>query len=154
EGGINMPNADYLPGIRAICDKHKLTLIFDEVWTGCGRTGKYFGHQNWAVTPDIMTLGKAIGGGVPVGCMFARPDKAALLKPGTHGCTLGGNPICAAAGAAMLETLEKENLAARAGKLGDLAVGKIRSFKNAAKIKEIRGKGLMLGLELAIPDGG
>ena len=154
EGGINMPDDGYLQGVRALCDQHKLTLIFDEVWTGCGRTGKYFGQQHYGVTPDVMTLGKALGGGMPTGCMFARPEKAAFFKPGTHGCTLGGNPVCAAVSAAVLETLENDKLHDRAARLGTIVVGRIKGFKNAAtKIKQIRGKGLFLGVELAAADG-
>ena len=154
EGGIHVPDAGFLKGVRAICDRHQLTMIVDEVWTGCGRTGNYFAFQHGAVLPDILTLGKALGGGLPVGCMFAVPDKAACLKPGTHGCTLGGNPICAAAGAAVLETLEKEGLPARAAALGESAAARIRNFKHGGKIKDVRGRGLMLGVELTIPDGG
>jgi acetylornithine/N-succinyldiaminopimelate aminotransferase len=154
EGGINMPAENYLRGVRELCTRHKLTMICDEVWTGVGRTGRYFGHQYAGITPDILTLGKALGGGAPVGCMFAEPGRAALLKPGTHGCTLGGNPICAAVGAAVLETVERDNLCAAAVKLGEIAAGRIRNFKNASeKIKEVRGRGLMLGVELAAADG-
>jgi len=186
ESGINMPADNFLPGVRALCDRHKLTMIVDEVWTGIGRTGKTFGFQHdcatppseprseprpsgsvspseprplgsgsqYSITPDIITLGKALGGGLPVGCMFARPERAAFFKPGTHGCTLGGNPICAAAGAAVLEVLEEENLPARAAMLGAKIVARIRAFNPAAasKIKEIRGRGLMLGIELVQPD--
>jgi acetylornithine aminotransferase len=148
-----MPSEGYLKGVRELCNRHNLTLTFDEVWTGCGRTGKYFGHQWGDVSPDIMTLGKALGGGVPVGCMFAVPQKAAFLKPGTHGCTLGGNPLCAAVATAVLETLEKDNLPGRAAAMGEIAGQRIRAFKNASRIKEIRGRGLMLGLELVVPDG-
>jgi acetylornithine/succinyldiaminopimelate/putrescine aminotransferase len=158
EGGLHPPAEGYLKGVRALCDKHGLTLIFDEVWTGCGRTGKYFAHQ-WAaggagVTPDIMTLGKALGGGVPTGCMFAKPEKAALLKPGTHGCTLGGNPLCAAVSSAVFDVMEKEKLPERALKLGGKVMDRIRGIKNAGKVKEVRGSGLFIGVELAIPDGG
>jgi predicted acetylornithine/succinylornithine family transaminase len=154
EGGINVPAEGYLRGVRALCDQHNLTLVFDEVWTGCGRTGKFFGHQWEGVTPDIMTLGKALGGGVPVGCMFAIPGKASFLRPGTHGSTLGGNPLCAAVSAAVLETIENENLPARAATLGDLTVSRLKSFKDPnRRIKAIRGRGLMLGIELTLPDG-
>jgi acetylornithine aminotransferase len=154
EGGLHVPSADYLAGVRALCDRHRITLIFDEVWTGCGRTGKFFAFQHAGVTPDILTLGKALGGGLPVGCMFARPELAALLKPGTHGCTLGGNPICAAAAATVLEVLHKEELPARAAHLGTLAMQHIRAFKNAeARIKQVRGQGLMIGIELLAADG-
>jgi predicted acetylornithine/succinylornithine family transaminase len=152
EGGINMPAPGYLKGVRTLCDKHKLTLIFDEVWTGCGRTGKVFASQWDGVTPDIMTLGKAVGGGLPTGVMFAIPEKAALLKPGTHGCTLGGNPVCAAASLAVFETLAKEKLPERAERLGMKAMEQIRGFKNASKIKEVRGRGLFIGVEMNAAD--
>jgi acetylornithine/N-succinyldiaminopimelate aminotransferase len=154
ESGINMPDPGFLQGVRDLCDRHHLAMIVDEVWTGVGRTGKPFGYQYGGVTPDIISLGKALGGGLPVGGILARPDRAAFFKPGTHGCTLGGNPICAAAAAAVLETLEKENLSARAAALGNKIVARIQSFKPAAasKIKQIRGRGLMLGLELHQPD--
>jgi acetylornithine aminotransferase len=154
EGGLHVPSADYLAGVRALCDRHRITLIFDEVWTGCGRTGKFFAFHHAGVTPDILTLGKALGGGLPVGCMFARPELAALLKPGTHGCTLGGNPICAAAAATVLEVLHKDDLPARAAHLGTLAMQHIRAFKNAkARIRQVRGQGLMIGIELLAADG-
>jgi acetylornithine aminotransferase len=100
-----------------------------------------------------MTLGKALGGGVPVGSMFAIPRLAEFLKPGTHGCTLGGNPICANVAAAVMTTLEKENLPARANKLGERALAAICGMENYNKIKDIRGRGLMLGLEMNVPDG-
>ncbi len=154
EGGVYVPSEGFLRGVREICDRHKLTMIVDEVWTGCGRSGKAFCFQYSGITPDILTLGKALGGGLPVGCMFAEAGRAALLKPGTHGCTLGGNPICAAAGAAVLEVIEKENLAGRAAALGEKAAARIRSFGAAAagKVTEVRGRGMMLGIELALPD--
>src|SRR5262249_12977617 len=143
EGGLNVPGEGYLKGVRELCDRHKLTLIFDEVWTGCGRTGKYFAHQLFGVKPDIMTMGKAVGGGMPTGCMFAVPEKAALLKPGMHGCTLGGNPLCAAVSAAVFDVLEKDGLCDKATKLGEAAMQRIRGFKNAGtRIKDVRGKGL------------
>jgi len=153
EGGVNVPAENYLRGVRELCTRNSLTMIVDEVWTGVGRSGKYFGHQHAGITPDIMTLGKALGGGVSVGCMFAVPEKAALLKPGTHGCTLGGNPLCAAVGAAVLEVIEKDNLCASATKLGEMAIHRIRNFKNAGqRIKDVRGRAFMLGVELTIPD--
>jgi acetylornithine/N-succinyldiaminopimelate aminotransferase len=154
ESGINVPDPAFLQGVRELCDKHHLAMIVDEVWTGIGRTGKPFGYQYGGVTPDIISMGKALGGGLPVGGILARPDRAAFFKPGTHGCTLGGNPVCAATAAAVLETLEKENLSARAAALGDKIVARIKAFAPtaAAKIKEIRGRGLMLGIELVQPD--
>jgi len=139
--------------VRELCDRRKISLIFDEVWTGVGRTGRYFGHQHFGVTPDIMTMGKALGGGVPVGGILARPDKAALFVPGTHGCTLGGNPLCAAVGAAVFETLEKESLVEKAAELGCMAQQRISSFRHGAeRIVAVRGRGLMLGLEMRLED--
>ncbi len=152
EGGINMPNPGYLQALRALCDRTKIALIFDEVWVGVGRTGEYFGHQNFGVTPDIMTLGKALGGGLPVGAILAQPQYAAFFKPSTHGSTLGGNPICTATAVAVLDELEKENLPQRAKRLGVAAVEKLQAFENRAKIIQVRGCGLFIGVELAMPD--
>ncbi len=149
EGGINIFSAGHVQKIRELCDRKGLALIFDEVWTGCGRTGKWFAHQYDDVTPDIMTLGKAVGGGLPVGVMFAKPSLAALLTPGKHGCTLGGNPICMAVSKTIFDVIEKENLVAHAAKLGDDAMSRLRSSaKIADKVLEVRGKGLFIGIEL------
>jgi len=162
EGGVNEYPADYAAKVRQLCDERGLTLIFDEVWTGCGRTGRWFAHQ-WfekqggrAVLPDIMTLGKAIGGGLPVGAMWARPEIAKLLVPGTHGNTLGANPICMAVSHAIFEVIERENLVAHAEKLGQHGVARLKEEpKLKSKITDIRGKGLMLGIELkAAPPAG
>ncbi len=148
-----MPAPDYLKGVRALCDKHDLCMVLDEVWTGVGRTGKFFGHQHFGVTPDIMTMGKALGGGLPVGGILATPRRAAFLKPGTHGCTLGGNPICAAVGATVLEVLGRDKLPEKAAKMGDYMRDKIGKFKAAGeKIKHVRGLGLFIGVETTAPD--
>jgi acetylornithine aminotransferase len=158
EGGINLYPADYAGRVRKLCDDRGLTLIFDEVWTGCGRTGRWFGHQYFQsaegqpITPDIMTLGKAVGGGLPVGVMFARPELARLLVPGKHGCTLGGNPICMAVARTIFDVIERENLIAHAQQLGELAVARLRNDAACmAKIAEIRGRGLFMGIELKEP---
>ncbi|MGH7213729.1 MAG: aspartate aminotransferase family protein [Tepidisphaeraceae bacterium] len=158
EGGINVYPHDYAAKVRALCDKHGLTLIFDEVWTGCGRTGRWFGHQYFTVpggeagdtvVPDIMTLGKAVGGGLPVGVMYARPEIASLLTPGKHGCTLGGNPICMAVARTIFDVIEREDLLDHANTLGEHALARLRNEpKLKDKISEIRGRGLMLGIEL------
>lgn len=153
EGGIYMPDEGYLAGVRKLCDQKKVALIFDEVWTGVGRTGHYFGYQHYGVTPDIMSMGKALGGGIPVGGILAKPAFAEFFKPGTHGCTLGGNPICAAVAAKIFEVLETEKLCQRATEQGAWLVGALRGMKNSHKIKEIRGKGLFVGVELALADG-
>ncbi len=155
EGGMNVYPADYPAKVRALCDQRELTLIFDEVWTGCGRTGRWFAHQHFttatghAIHPDIMTLGKAVGGGLPVGVMCAKPDLANLLVPGTHGCTLGGNAICMAVAKTILDVIEQENLLAHASQLGEHAIARLRANSNIAhKIADIRGRGLFLGIEL------
>ncbi|MGA2232631.1 MAG: acetylornithine/succinylornithine family transaminase [Tepidisphaeraceae bacterium] len=156
EGGVNMYPAEYPAQVRELCDRHGLTLIFDEVWTGCGRTGRWFGYQHFAtpdgkpVEPDLITMGKAIGGGLPVGAMWAKPAVAALLVPGKHGCTLGGNPICMAVSRTIFDVIERDGLLARASEFGEKAVAKLRNDPRVKdKIAEVRGKGLMLGIELA-----
>ena len=158
EGGVNLYPPDYARQVRELCDQRGLTLIFDEVWTGCGRTGKWFGHQ-WfdggggeAVVPDVMTLGKAVGGGLPVGVMFAKPEVADLMVPGTHGSTLGGNPICAAAAAEVFHVIERDGLLAHAAKLGDRAMARLRDEPSIReKIADVRGRGLFIGIELRDP---
>ena len=160
EGGINLYCDEYPVRVRELCDKHGLVLIFDEVWTGCGRTGRWFGHQHFArpsgsangsgiVEPDIMTLGKAVGGGLPVGVMFARPDLARLMVPGTHGSTLGANPICMSASRTIFDVIERENLLANAATLGEHAVSRLsKDPRIAGKVASVRGRGLMIGIEL------
>ena len=155
EGGINLYPLDYAQRVRELCDKRGLTLIFDEVWTGCGRTGKWFAHQHFTrpgggvVEPDIMTLAKAVGGGLPVGVMYAKPETAAYFVPGTHGCTLGGNSICMAVSGAIFDVIEREKLVEHAAEMGELAIKWLNNdARVAGKIKEVRGKGLMLGIEL------
>ncbi|CAN5417219.1 acetylornithine transaminase [soil metagenome] len=155
EGGIYPVDPQFAVELRKICDAKQITLIYDEVWTGCGRTGKWFGHQ-WltdasgkVVLPDIMTLGKAVGGGLPVGVMFARPEIAALLVPGKHGCTLGGNPICMSVSKTIFDVIEKEDLVTHAAALGEHAMARLRHEKKIApKIAGIRGRGLFIGIEL------
>jgi predicted acetylornithine/succinylornithine family transaminase len=156
EGGVNQYPSDYPAKVRALCDRRGVTLIFDEVWTGCGRTGRWFAHQHLkgidgvGVSPDIMTLGKAVGGGLPVGVMWARPEIAKLLVPGTHGCTLGGNPICMAVARTIVDVIEREGLVARAEALGRRAIARLREEpKLKGRVTDLRGAGLMLGIELA-----
>lgn len=154
EGGVNLYPEGFAAQVRALCDRHGLTLIFDEVWTGCGRTGKWFAHQFFTgpdgkvVVPDVMTLGKAVGGGLPVGVMWARPEVARHLVPGTHGCTLGANMMCMAVSAAIFDVIERENLLAHAVAMGELAAAKFRDRRIADKVAAVRGRGLMLGVEL------
>lgn len=158
EGGMNPLPIDYARALRDLCDRLGITLIFDEVWTGCGRTGKWFGHQHLqtgdgtTLTPDIMTLGKAVGGGLPVGVMYARPEVARLLTPGTHGCTLGGNAICMAVSRTIFDVIERENLVQRAAELGAKAIARLRGEARLNdKVASVRGSGLFLGIELRQP---
>lgn len=154
EGGINVPDADYFPKLRQLCDEHDLLLIADEVWTGCGRTGRYFGHQLWGVEPDIMTMGKGIGGGMAVGAMCAQPKIAELYdwrKYGVakHATTLGGNCLGMAVAAKVFEVIERDGLLERATRLGEAAIARLRSFaQKHPAVKTVRGKGLFIGVEL------
>jgi acetylornithine/N-succinyldiaminopimelate aminotransferase len=155
EGGIHPVPLEFGIELRKLCDARQITLIYDEVWTGCGRTGKWFGHQFFTdafgkvIRPDIMTLGKAVGGGLPVGVMFARPEIAALLIPGKHGCTLGGNPICMSVARTIFDVIEREKLLDHAAQLGEHAIARLRKeSKIAPKIAEVRGRGLFIGIEL------
>jgi len=155
EGGIYPVDPHFAMELRKLCDKKQITLIYDEVWTGCGRTGKWFGHQ-WltdahgnVIKPDIMTLGKAVGGGLPVGVMFARPEIASLLVPGKHGCTLGGNPICMNVSKTICDVIEKEDLVTHAATLGEHGMARLKNDRKiAGKIVSIRGRGLFIGIEL------
>jgi len=158
EGGINLYPEGYAAKVRKLCDERGLTLIFDEVWTGCGRTGRWFGHQHFrdaagkVVEPDIMTLGKAVGGGLPVGVMFAKPEIAKLLVPGKHGCTLGANPICMAVSRTIFDVIEKENLVNHAAELGEHAIARLKNESSIRqKVASIRGRGLFIGIELKEP---
>jgi acetylornithine/N-succinyldiaminopimelate aminotransferase len=155
EGGVNVYPPQYATDVRRICDERSLTLIFDEVWTGCGRTGRWFGFQHFStpegkiVEPDILTLGKAVGGGLPVGAMFAKPATAKYLVPGKHGCTLGGNPICMSVARTIFDVIERENLLAKAAALGEHAIARLHNESSIKdKIQDVRGRGLMLGVEL------
>ena len=119
EGGINLPPAGYLEGLRELADRHKLMLIFDEVQAGMGRTGRWFAYQHWNVQPDAITLAKALAGGVACGGLIARPEFAAKLRPGTHAATFGGNPLACAAALATIETIEADGLLARGVEIGE-----------------------------------
>lgn len=147
EGGMNMPSKAFMQGLRALCDEKKILLICDEVWTAPARTGKWFAYQHYDIVPDIMTLGKAIGGGLPVGACVAAPKWQDTLQPGMHGCTGGGNPLCAAAGAAAMKLIETDNLLDAAIAKGKRITDALRAAK-ASSVKDVRGFGLMVGVEL------
>ena len=147
EGGLNIGSLDFIQGLRALCDRYGILLTIDEVWTAPARTGLMFATNFYGIEPDVMTLGKAIGGGLPVGVTVAHPKWADVLVPGTHGSTMGGNPLCAAAGAAAMKLIEDENLCDRANELGQVVRQKIESASLDC-VNEIRGRGLLLGMQL------
>lgn len=150
EGGVNVPPEGYLEGLRELCDRYKLLLIFDEVQTGMGRTGKWYTHQHWNVKPDIITLAKAVAGGVALGGLLARPEVAEKLKPGTHAATFGGNPIACRAALATIETIEAEGLLERGVVIGDRFRARFEALAHRSPhVREVRVKGAMIGVELS-----
>src|SRR5665213_2668948 len=151
EGGVNVPPASYLEGLRELADRHKLMLIFDEVQAGMGRTGRWFSYQNWNVQPDAVTLAKALAGGVACGGLIARPEFAAKLRPGTHAATFGGNPLACAAALATIETIEADGLLARAVEIGERFRQRFEALRGRCPwIREVRVRGCMIGVELTI----
>ncbi|HQR05477.1 MAG TPA: aspartate aminotransferase family protein [Gemmatales bacterium] len=149
EGGIRIPPAGYLQGLRKLTDQHQLLLMFDEVQAGMARTGKWFGFQNFGVTPDLITLAKSLAGGIAMGAVVAQPKVAEMLKPGMHACTFGGNPVACRAALAYIDTIEQENLMARAVTLGKRFYDRFTGVqKNCPWIKEVRTMGTMVGIEL------
>jgi len=148
EGGYLVPPDGFLRGLRELCDRHGILLIFDEVQAGVGRSGKMFASQHWGVTPDIMTLAKGLGSGLPIGLTVARRRYMERWKPGAHGNTYGGNPLCCAAALATLELVESE-YAANAARVGEYFMNRLRQLQQRFNcIGEVRGKGLMIGMEL------
>ncbi len=152
EGGINICGADYLHGLRAICDDYQWLLMLDEVQSGTGRTGKWFAFQHSGVRPDVMTLAKGLASGVPIGTCLAAGPAAGMFKPGNHGSTFGGNPLACTAALATLDIIAGENLMANATAMGDFIRDGFRArLEGVAGVREIRGKGLMIGIELEHP---
>ena len=152
EGGINVATKEYVEAIRQLCDEKGAVMIFDEVQTGMGRTGKWFAYQHYDVEPDIITLAKALGGGVAIGAMMAKEELAAKLVPGKHASTFGGNCIACAAGIAVVEAIEEDSLLENAVKMGEYAKQKLEQLGEKYHIiKEVRGIGLMIGVQLASP---
>ncbi|SDG50360.1 ornithine--oxo-acid transaminase [Limimonas halophila] len=151
EGGIVVPPEGYLEAVRAACDRHGVLFIADEIQTGLGRTGRLFCHQHEAAAPDLMQLGKALGGGVyPVSAVVGSADVLGRLTPGSHGSTFGGNPLACAVGEAALDALADEELPARSARLGGRLLAGLRAI-DSPRIAEARGRGLMVGLELTEP---
>ena len=152
EGGVNIPSAGFLEGLRKLADDHELLLIFDEVQTGMGRTGEWFGYQNWDVKPDIMTMAKGLAGGVAAGAIIADDSVAPSLRPGMHASTFGGNPLAMAAGIATVDTIEEENLLANVATMADSFRNHFESLKEELPIiREVRVQGMMVGIDLNIP---
>jgi len=149
EGGINIPTPGYLAKLREICDQQGWLLMCDEIQSGMGRTGRWFGHDHDNIKPDVMSVAKALGNGMPIGACLARGEAAELIQPGSHGTTFGGNPIACKVGLTVLEEIESKQLVARAAQLGDRIVdGLNNALHNQPGIVDIRGKGLMIGIEL------
>ncbi|MFA5547601.1 MAG: acetylornithine transaminase [Porticoccaceae bacterium] len=152
EGGVFVPDAGYLQALRALCDEHQWLLMLDEVQTGNGRTGTFFNYQRHGILPDVVTTAKGLANGFPLGACLASGVAATLMKPGNHGSTFGGNPVACAAALATLNTLDGENLAARAADLGErLRADLARALEGCAAVRDIRGQGLMVGIELDRP---
>ena len=149
EGGVVVPRDDYLVRLRALCNRHGWLLMLDEIQTGMGRTGRWFAYQHSDVLPDVVTLAKALGNGVPIGACLARGEAAEALKPGSHGSTFGGNPLACAAALAVLETMQEEALVERAQHKGERLRAQLETaLRGLNCVREVRGKGLMVGIEL------
>ena len=154
EGGVNIPNADYLSRLRAICDQRGWLLMLDEIQTGMGRTGRLFANQHNGILPDVMTLAKSLGNGVPIGACLARGQAADVLGPGSHGSTFGGNPLACRVASTVLEVIQREGLADRAAELGErIKIGLRERLGETKGLVDIRGIGLIVGVELDRPCG-
>jgi predicted acetylornithine/succinylornithine family transaminase len=151
EGGVRLPPEGFLAGLRRLADEHGLVLVFDEVQTGCGRSGQWFAYQHFNVTPDVITLAKCICGGIAGAAMLCKAEMAPSLRPGMHAATFGGNPIAAAAGIAAIEMIEKQKLLARTLKISELFRQRLEELRqNCNIVREVRILGVMIGLELTI----
>ncbi|MEY4583878.1 MAG: hypothetical protein RJB10_375 [Pseudomonadota bacterium] len=158
EGGVNPMRIEYLQQVRKLCDENDWLLMIDEVQCGMGRTGKWFAHQWAGIVPDVMPLAKGLGSGIPIGAVVAGPKAAHIFQPGNHGTTFGGNPLAMRAGIETIRIMEEEGLLAHAAKMGDYFKAVLSKAMNdnpvgKAGLKEIRGQGLMIGMELTKPCG-
>jgi len=154
EGGINVLPSEYLAELRRICDAHGWLLMLDEVQTGVGRTGTWFGFQHSGVMPDVVALAKGLGSGVPIGACLARGAAADVFQPGNHGSTFGGNPLACAAALATLDAIEEEKLIDNARVRGeDIRSGLRQALAGVRGVVDIRGEGMMIGIELDRPCG-
>jgi predicted acetylornithine/succinylornithine family transaminase len=146
EGGVHPATAEYFAGVRALCDERGMLFMVDEVQTGFGRTGRWFGHQHFGVTPDVMSLAKALGNGMPIGACWAKAEVAEVFEPGDHATTFGGQPLATAAATAVLAVMEREDAPARAERAGAQLADRLAQLSGVA---DVRGLGLLLGVELA-----
>lgn len=152
ESGVNPANVDYIKQVRKLCNEKDILLIFDEVQCGLGRTGKMFGYEHFGIEPDIFTLAKALGGGFPIGALCAKEPFASAFEPGDHGSTFGGNPLACSAGFAALSTIINDELCDNSTRMGEYFIEKLNKLKEKHSIiTEVRGKGLMIGVQLASP---
>lgn len=148
EGGVRVPPDDFLPGLRKLCDERNVLLILDEVQTGMCRTGKWFACEHWGISPDVMTLAKALGSGFPIGAMGARAEVMNSFTPGDHASTFGGNPLACVAAIETIKTMKKLKLPERVAKIGDYFMKRLSEL-NYEQIVDVRGKGLMIGVEVS-----
>jgi acetylornithine/N-succinyldiaminopimelate aminotransferase len=155
EGGVNVPDDGYLPGLRKLCDETGVLLILDEIQTGMGRTGKLWCYEHSGIAPDVMTVAKALANGVPIGATLATEDVSRVLTPGTHGTTFGGNPLATAVGLTVLTTLLEERLPERADRMGRLLRERLEAVqsRHPAAVRDVRGRGLLIGIDLTPPVG-
>lgn len=151
EGGVMVPPAGYIAGLREVCDEFGWLMMLDEVQTGNGRTGRYFAYQHEDVTPDVVVTAKGLGNGVPIGVCLAKGEAAGVLQPGSHGTTFGGNPLATSVGLTVATTIIDQELSQRAEHLGERLAAGFQNLVTEGLVKELRNKGLMIGLDLGIP---
>lgn len=149
EGGIHVPAPAYLEGLRSLCDQHNWLLMLDEIQCGMGRTGTWFAYQHTSALPDVLSVAKALGNGVPIGASLARGAAAELMQPGHHGTTFGGNPLSCRVASEVIAVMQEQQLPARAKELGERITGRLRdALDDIPGVVEVRGQGLMIGIEL------
>ena len=149
ESGVNIPDQDYLNQLRDICDQNNWLLMLDEIQTGMGRTGEWFAFQHNKIQPDVMTLAKALGNGVPIGACLANEKAGEIMQPGNHGSTFGGNPLMCATASTVIDTIKSDNLISNAKQLGEYILnGLTENLKQLDAVRDVRGMGLMIGIEL------
>ena len=154
EGGVNVPSKEYMQGLRRLCDEKGLLLIFDEVQTGIGRTGKLFAYEHFGIEPDVMTLAKGLANGIPIGAMLTKDKFASAFVPGAHASTFGGNPLATAAAVAVLKTIKNENIIENCQMIGGYLVNRLKGLQKGFDfIKDVRGMGLLIGMELSFDAG-